>query len=63
MMRLMLRASLAGAALANAQSLPPPEPPRAEAAPIPYDEGYSVDIPDRPAPPAVQVPNDDSDGY
>jgi hypothetical protein len=62
MVRLMLRACLAGAALANAQSLPPPEPPRAEAAPI-YDEGYSVDVPDRPAPHAVQAPNDDSDGY
>jgi hypothetical protein len=61
MMRLMLRASLV-AALANAQSLPSPEPP-AEAAPVPYDEGYSMDIPDRPAPPAVQVPKDDSDGY
>jgi hypothetical protein len=64
MMRLMIRTSLAGAALfagsllAHAQSLPPPEPP-AEAAPIPNDEGYEV--PAMPNPPAVPAPDSDAD--
>ncbi len=68
MMRLMLIASLAvatlfaGGLLAHAQSIPAPEPP-AEAAPIPNDEGYSVDVPPRPTPRAVPAPDADSDGY
>lgn len=65
MMRLMLKASLAGAALfagsllVYAQSSPPPEPPT-EAAPIPYDDGYGVTRPATPTPPAVPTPEDNS---
>ncbi len=62
MLSLMIRTSLAGAALfagallAHAQSAPPP----AEAAPIPDDQGgYAVPAP--PAVPAVPAPDDDSD--
>lgn len=67
-MRLIVRTGLAGAALfagsllVYAQSSPPPEPPT-EAALIPNDEGYSVDLPARPTPPAIPAPDDDSDGY
>ncbi len=68
MVRLMLIARVAGAALfagavlAQAQSPPPPEPPP-EAAQIPTDEGYSVDVPARPTHPAVPASDDDAEGY
>ncbi len=67
MMRLMLRTSLAGAALfagalvALAQSVPPAGPPSAEAAPIPDDQAGSIAVPPPPAPPAVPAPDDDPD--
>jgi hypothetical protein len=67
-MRLMLRIGLSGAALiaagllTYAQPLPAPKPP-AETAPVKNDEGYSVDVPTRPPPPAVPVGEDNTDGY
>lgn len=68
MMRLMLKASVAGAALfagaslAHAQSVPPAGPPvGAEVAPAPADPGGSIDNPTPPPPPVVLAPDDDSD--
>ncbi|KAF2991175.1 hypothetical protein MJC1_01908 [Methylocystis sp. MJC1] len=61
---LMLRATLAGAALfsgallAQAQSVPPIDAP-AQMAPAPDDQGGPADLPTTPG---VPEPDDDSDG-
>jgi hypothetical protein len=66
MLRFMLRTSLAGAAiftgamLAHAQTVPPAGPP-AEAAPVPGDQGMSIDPPAMPGAPATPMPEDDAD--